>query len=179
MDAPITTIRRRFAAHIARLSPAQAKQCLDAIRAEGVTINHPTIRQLTGGFASQSLNTAVVRRLAERAGIIAAIRAELPALIAARKIRPSTRIAIEPKRNRVAEVNREIKAAGGSEKLTRGRGYYYFRDGDAPAWRESSVYIFRSEDLSVEEWLAEYHRCAATSWTPRAFPVCDSNGARI
>lgn len=69
-DSPITTVRRRYAAKIARLTPEQARETLDKIRAEGVTIFQPTIRELTDGFNSQSLNANVIRRLAERAGIV-------------------------------------------------------------------------------------------------------------
>lgn len=58
--------------------------------------------------------------------------------------------------NRVAEVNRALRARGAEEKLTRGAGYYYFRDGTASGWCSSSVYVYRADDLSVERWLAEY-----------------------
>jgi hypothetical protein len=58
--------------------------------------------------------------------------------------------------NRVVEVNRALRARGIEEKLTRGNGYYYFRDGDAPTWRASSVYVFSASDLTVERWLQEW-----------------------
>lgn len=58
--------------------------------------------------------------------------------------------------NRVAEVNKALKARGVEEKLTRGRGYYYFRDGTAAGWYRSSVYVFSASDLPVERWLEEY-----------------------
>jgi len=56
---------------------------------------------------------------------------------------------------RVAEVNKALKAQGTSIKLRAGRGYYYF-DGEALAWRCSSVYIYRASDLTVEEWMREF-----------------------
>lgn len=56
----------------------------------------------------------------------------------------------------VAAVNRAIKTAGGAEKLTRGRGYYYFRGGDTGAWRETSVYVNRVDALTLERWLKEW-----------------------
>lgn len=68
-ESPITTVRRRFAAKIARMSPEEACAALGRIRAEGATIFHADIRALTGGYNSQSLNAQVIRRLAERAGI--------------------------------------------------------------------------------------------------------------
>jgi hypothetical protein len=59
--------------------------------------------------------------------------------------------------NRVAEVNKALKALGKAEKLTRGEGYYYWRDGEAASWRATAVYVYRASDLSVREWLEEYH----------------------
>lgn len=59
--------------------------------------------------------------------------------------------------NRVAEVNKAIKALGRSEKLTRGNGYYYFRDGTAAGWYSSSEYVYRASDLSVAEWMELYN----------------------
>lgn len=58
--------------------------------------------------------------------------------------------------NRVAEVNRAIKARGREEKLTRGRGYYYFREGTAAGWYSHSVYVYSASDLSVEQWMKEF-----------------------
>jgi len=59
-------VLRRAAGRISRLSPEQARERLDRIRAEGVTIDKPTVRELTGGYASQSINIAIVRYLAAR-----------------------------------------------------------------------------------------------------------------
>jgi hypothetical protein len=67
--------------------------------------------------------------------------------------------------NRVAEVNRELRLRGITEKLTRGNGYYYFRDGDVANWRASSVYVYSAADLSVELWLEEW-----SSLSGRALP---------
>lgn len=58
--------------------------------------------------------------------------------------------------NRVAEVNRAIKARGREEKLTRGAGYYYFRDGTAAGWYSQSVYVYRADELSLERWMEEF-----------------------
>lgn len=58
--------------------------------------------------------------------------------------------------NRVAEVNRELRLRGVAEKLTAGKGYYYFRDGNAVDWRQSSVMVYRASDLPLERWLEEY-----------------------
>lgn len=70
----LTTIRRRFAAKVGRMTKEQALATLDAIRAEhpgpGASIFSATIRGLTGGYNSQSLNMQVIRKLGVRAGII-------------------------------------------------------------------------------------------------------------
>lgn len=65
--------------------------------------------------------------------------------------------------NRVAEVNKALKARGVAEKLTRGNGYYYFRDGNTGYWPATSVYVYRADDLSVHEWVAERDQLAADS----------------
>jgi hypothetical protein len=60
------TLRR----NVRRLSPADATLALAAIREEeresGPTIFHSTIRALTGGFNSQTINFVVIRALAVR-----------------------------------------------------------------------------------------------------------------
>jgi hypothetical protein len=61
---------RNTARRIGRLTPDAARAYLDRIRAEGSTANLLTVRELTGGYSSQSLNAEIIRRLAIRAGII-------------------------------------------------------------------------------------------------------------
>lgn len=58
--------------------------------------------------------------------------------------------------NRVAEVNKVLKAMGVPERLVRGNGYYYFFGGEASSWPNSSVAVFRADELSVERWIKEY-----------------------
>jgi hypothetical protein len=60
------------------------------------------------------------------------------------------------KPNRVAEVNRELRSRGVSEKLVRGNGYYYFVDGNAADWYTSSVSVYRASDLPLDQWLREW-----------------------
>lgn len=55
---------------IAKLSQEQARGYLERIRLAGVTINQPAIRELTGGYACQSINYIVIRKLAAQAGMI-------------------------------------------------------------------------------------------------------------
>lgn len=55
----------------------------------------------------------------------------------------------------VASVNRALRARGHSEKLTRGKGYYYFAGGDAMRWPTSSVMVDDVALLSVDDWMTE------------------------
>ena len=55
---------------VRRMSVAQALATLDAMAERGPTIEHPEIRAITGGYASQAICGAVRRMLAVRAGIL-------------------------------------------------------------------------------------------------------------
>jgi hypothetical protein len=66
----MNTWRRVAGQRIRRLSPEAATAALDAIRAQGLTVEQPAIRELTGGYCSQSINAHVTRSLAVRAGWI-------------------------------------------------------------------------------------------------------------
>ena len=68
--------------------------------------------------------------------------------------------------NRVAEVNRELRLRGISERLTAGNGYYYFRDGGTASWNATAVCIYRASDLPLDRWLEEYE-----SLSGRKIPV--------
>jgi hypothetical protein len=70
MDAKLTTVKRSASARISRLTKEQALEVLRQCRERGATIDQPAIRELTGGFASQSLNSWVTRRVAFKAGLI-------------------------------------------------------------------------------------------------------------
>jgi hypothetical protein len=65
----------------------------------------------------------------------------------------------------VAAVNRKLQELGETPRLRAGRGYYYF-DGVACGWPASSVYVYRSNELTLSEWLAEYNqlKLAAEQW---------------
>lgn len=70
MDTKLTTIKRSTAARISRLTKEQAQDVLRRVREKGQTIDQPAVRELTGGYASQSINAWVVRRVAFKAGLI-------------------------------------------------------------------------------------------------------------
>ena len=58
----------------------------------------------------------------------------------------------------VAKVNAELKRRGFKERLRRGKGYYYFYDGDASSWPSSSVYTNNIEAFTVDGWIEERKR---------------------
>lgn len=62
--------KKTVARNVRKLTPAQAKTHLADIEAErkaaGDTIFHPTIRKLTGGYNSQSINFHVIRKLYDK-----------------------------------------------------------------------------------------------------------------
>lgn len=75
MKTSIQSWKRTVGQKIRRLTPEGARAAIAEIEAErkaacplgGATIFHPTIRALTGGFNSQSINFYVIRKLADKA----------------------------------------------------------------------------------------------------------------
>jgi hypothetical protein len=53
-----------------------------------------------------------------------------------------------------AAVNKILRARGHAERLVRGRGYYYFIDGEAEAWFSSSLACYRL--IGAPEKFADY-----------------------
>lgn len=54
----------------------------------------------------------------------------------------------------LARVNAALAARGHAEILVRGRGYYYFAEGDAHRWPSSAVYTAHLTAHTVLEWAA-------------------------
>lgn len=75
-------------------------------------------------------------------------------------IRKIIRMERKVERISVARVNAELKRRGRLEKLTRGRGYYYFRDGSTHRWPETMVMVNRVDAMSLDQWIAERDRLA-------------------
>ena len=65
----MTNWKRTLGQKARHLTPARAREILEAHRARGLGIGDPAFRALTGGYSSQSIDAAVIRKLAERAGI--------------------------------------------------------------------------------------------------------------
>lgn len=74
-DTTLTTLRRRVAQRVRHMTKAEALAWLERYNAEsphyGATIMHQSVRDLTGGYNSQSLNSYVVRKVYERSKVAA------------------------------------------------------------------------------------------------------------
>jgi len=57
------------------------------------------------------------------------------------------------KQIRCIHINKAIEAEGGKERLVRGDGYWYFTEGDAEKWPETSVMVHRLNSLTLKQWV--------------------------
>jgi hypothetical protein len=55
----------------------------------------------------------------------------------------------------LSQVNREIRRRGIDAELHKGDGYYYFTGADVGHAFETSVMVYRLNDLSLEQWMKE------------------------
>jgi len=58
----------------------------------------------------------------------------------------------------VAQVNTFLKSKNVDEKLNKGKGYFYFSEGDSYNWPSTSVYVYKVNDMTFEEWYDEYKK---------------------
>ena len=56
----------------------------------------------------------------------------------------------------VGEVNKALSDAGYAERLAKGKGCYYFKEGNANFWPKTEVHVLKVHDLSVSEWLEKH-----------------------
>lgn len=57
----------------------------------------------------------------------------------------------------IKTLNAALKAAGHSEELVKGDGYFYFTGGKSHEWFETMVSTaYKLNDLTLEMWLAEH-----------------------
>lgn len=55
-------------------------------------------------------------------------------------------------------VNTELARLGYKAKLAKGRGYFYFQEGEAADWIDTGVKVRKLNDLTLKQWVAEFHR---------------------
>lgn len=54
------------------------------------------------------------------------------------------------------KVNKALEELGAKEILVKGEDYYYFTEGNSYSWDTASVMVMKLNDLSLEEWIAEW-----------------------
>jgi len=61
------TWRSKVGQRIARMSVSECSEWMKRFQSEGVTINHESVREITGGLASQSVNAYVSGKIGRKA----------------------------------------------------------------------------------------------------------------
>jgi len=61
------------------------------------------------------------------------------------------------------KINAALVVGGHQERLFRGKGYFYFSDGNTPNWPATSVCVYRLNELTLEQWLEEHASLKAKS----------------
>ncbi len=64
----------------------------------------------------------------------------------------------------IKSINRAILDAGLNAEIVRGVGYFYFVGDDVDLRKESSVYVYRLNELSIEEWVEEAREKCTSSY---------------
>ncbi len=76
----------------------------------------------------------------------------------------ATHVVKETKPITTRDVNKALKAAGIKAELVRNRsGYHYFTGEDIPMGVSDGIYIYRTADNTVAEWLKEARGLIGTS----------------
>jgi len=58
---------------------------------------------------------------------------------------------------RITDINKALKIAGyEGYKLVRGKGYFYFIGNDSMFWETSSVYVYRLDELTIQQWVDNF-----------------------
>ena len=76
----------------------------------------------------------------------------------------------------VREVNVALRLRGIEERLRRGRGYFYFYNGEASSWPRTAIYTFSLGGLSVEEILGEWQNMSGRQLPQEARPSARLRG---
>lgn len=61
------------------------------------------------------------------------------------------------------KVNKTLQELGAQEILVKGEGYYYFTEGNSYNWETSSVMVMSLNELSLQEWIAEWKSLSGNS----------------
>jgi hypothetical protein len=63
----------------------------------------------------------------------------------------------------LAKINAALAARGIPERLAKGKGYFYFHDGEAHTWPRTAVYVNSLNQQPLEEWIEARHDLAGMS----------------
>lgn len=56
----------------------------------------------------------------------------------------------------INKVNEALRKAGFQDlRIEKGNGYFYFYGRDTDKWFETGVYVFRLNQMTIEEWVKE------------------------
>ena len=61
-------------------------------------------------------------------------------------------------RTTVKVVNDELARLGHTARLAKASGYFYFVEGEAADWIDSTVQVGKIGALTLEQWVAEFKR---------------------
>lgn len=63
-------------------------------------------------------------------------------------------------------VNNALSIRGVKERLVKGRGYFYFAEGDAASWHQAGVYVATLNQLSLGQWLDQWKELSGNDRFP-------------
>lgn len=58
----------------------------------------------------------------------------------------------------LSSVNRELQRLGHQVELAKGKGYFYFRSGEAANWIDPGVRVRKLNDLTLKQWVEQFRR---------------------
>lgn len=53
-------------------------------------------------------------------------------------------------------INKALRSKGYSDEIFAGKGYWYFAGDTVAKFRQSSVCVYRLNDLTLEQWIEAY-----------------------
>jgi hypothetical protein len=79
-------------------------------------------------------------------------------------------------------LNKHLMSLGFTEELVKGKGYFYFDGPDVGHFERTGVYVYRLNQLNLDQWVAELEelRAAAGLTTEKTMlngPIVNLNGA--
>lgn len=63
--------------------------------------------------------------------------------------------------SRISQVNAALKKAGLDAEIVKGNGYFYFSGPGTEKWYTASVMVNSVSQLTLDQWVAEYHTLKA------------------